>query len=93
MVSLNEIAKANIASYTKTLKNMPNWELISDSDQANLSHYGYYSIALINEESKEIIIANSGSNFTPYTNSVSDFFYYPVNLFWDLINDYQIYSH
>jgi hypothetical protein len=83
MVKKYQLAKFEAAAYSHNPNKYQTdvWKLVSDSDQLHKSDWGYFGAVYINEQSKEIIIANSGTNFD---------FLSPIDLFKDLLSDYQI---
>ena len=84
MVNTLEIAEFCKASYSDQPENFTShpWKKFLTSSEVRLSKYGFYAVAFMNEETKEVVIANRGTDIC-----LTD----PKGTFFDLFNDAQLY--
>lgn len=84
MVTHRQIAKFCNSAYSNRHEeyNSGDWKKLLTSGEANLSNYGFYAVAFINEETKEIVIANRGTEISKAN---------PMETVYDLISDAQLF--
>lgn len=56
------------------------WSMVTNSDQQHLSKNGYYGMAFVSNETKELVVAHSGHSFN----------FSPYDLFWDTVSAVQV---
>ncbi len=95
IMSNYQIAQFNAAAYTKNFAKYETseWKKFLTSDEVKVSNSGFYGVAYINEETKEIVIANSGTNFNVFSSGwVKRLdFSVPQDFIKDLYSDAQLY--
>ncbi|WP_039457227.1 lipase family protein [Candidatus Jidaibacter acanthamoebae] len=90
-----QLAQFSAAAYTKNSSKYENgeWKKLLTSDEVSASKSGFYGTAYINETSKEVVIANSGTNFNVFgLGWLSKFdFSVPIDFVKDLYSDTQLF--
>lgn len=90
-----QLAQFIAAAYTKNSSKYETakWKKLLTSDEINASKSGFYGTAYINEASKEVVIANSGTNFNIFGLGwlTKLDFSVPVDFIKDLYSDTQLF--